>query len=103
MSNWHVGMKVVCVKTHSQGSPKAGKTYTVRAIATCRCGEVGLDVGLLGNPYKIGTACRCSPTRHLAHIGFYPSATLFRPLDLLSAALDRIEEESVTIEEPQHA
>lgn len=101
--SFYVGQKVVCVKTHSQGDPKAGNTYTVRAIALCSCGNIGLDVGLPGRPYANGTYCICSERRSISRDGFFPSAFLFRPIDPLHEALDAIEENHTVEPEPAFA
>lgn len=49
------GEKVICIKTnHTEYGVGAirGKCYTVEAVIKCRCGNIGLDVGI-AYPYEI--------------------------------------------------
>ena len=48
---FHVGQKVVCIKTHSQGVVIKDKVYIVRGnVSPCKCECV--DVGVIEQDYK---------------------------------------------------
>lgn len=95
MSQFYVGQKVVCVKTHSHGVTRKGVMYVVNAITTCVCGETLVDVGvIIDGPRPGGTICRCS---HVTYgMVWWQYACNFRPTaDVLFEQLDRIESEPI--------
>ena len=103
--NWHIGQKVVCVKTSSMGHTVAGGTYTIDAVTACKCGIAISLVGIGWLPEAKATEFSCC--------GHYEQGdrswnitTRFRPLDDLTEQMERIEIEGAPVEtelEPEFA
>lgn len=95
--NWHVNQKVVCVRSHSLGLVISGSTYTVSGVRTCTCGRINLNVGI--ETWAMWSQCTpgpdgygCNNLRDTEGFSWF-SCSLFRPLDTLSADIERIERE----------
>lgn len=84
--NFHVGQKVVCIKSHSQGVVKEGITYTIKGIRiNCKCSSFVFDVGIVSS--RTGGFClSCGSVTPLQHGIWWISNTLFAPLDTMKAS-----------------
>lgn len=80
MSNFRVGQRVICIKSHSMGIFKKGQIFVVASINnTPCCNALGLDVSIHTNHENI--ICTCGAEyKNDNHWG----AELFRPIDELS-------------------
>lgn len=91
MTNWKAGMKVVCVKAHSQGVLKVNGTYTVTYTTSCPgCGCAKLTVGIMATaPFNY---CYCGCVRESQSEWLF-CASLFRPLitEDIDQQMDEIE------------
>lgn len=86
---WHIGQKVVCIKTHSLGVVQKGQTHTIQGIRKhdCGCSVITLNVGIV-NPNHSSTAkmVRCPVCKHVflkepSHYWWWIDERLFRPLE----------------------
>lgn len=104
MSEFYVGQRVVCVRSHSMGVVAVGKTYVVNGVRKCAiCPRHALDVGIASpNPWAM-SLCVCGSTKESMGI-YWVGERLFRPIDSLTEQMDRIEEEGAPVElEPEYA
>jgi hypothetical protein len=97
---FHIGQKVVCVKTHSCGLVKRGRTYVIFGIRFSCCSWI-VDVGIkTTSPYaKCRICCSIFPTNGIGE--FY--ASLFAPVSesniSISASLIELAEEMIDVKE----
>lgn len=95
MANWHIGQEIVCVKTHSLGYVKRGKTYTIRGLKKthCPCKFVIIDIGMAA---KVGlgkcNVCGLLDSEKVSEYWFNES--LFAPLDQDISELTEILEQA---------
>ena len=83
-----IGQKVVCVDSkdympHVPGvhAPLIeGKTYPVKSMKGCVCGNVLIDVGLPPNPPNYSVTCDCG-YKHVNELRWLVEQTRFVPLD----------------------
>lgn len=98
---FHIGQRVVCIKTHSERRVVKGRTYVVADVGKgCDCHSVSLRlVGI--NGIRSGTRCfDCMKWVHSSLL--YLSPDLFRPADDLTASLALAESERQVDERPDH-
>jgi hypothetical protein len=77
MSNYYVGGKVVCVKTHSQQKVIKGKEYEIEYIDVCKCGDVSFIIKGVGHHKPFASSCFCGIEKRGMLL---LSSILFRPL-----------------------
>ena len=77
-----IGMKLICVKTHSKGYVKEGEMHVVKDLKLCvSCKMLAVDVGIKGVADIVHTRCNCGHREHQPNKTVWFSHALFRPLD----------------------
>lgn len=99
---WHIGQKVICIKTHSQSSINGvvkGRIFTIRRIADGCC-NLRLDLGLMPSEANI-LECICGKktikTDNTRWIADYLFAPLQTEDELSELTVEEILEEEVTV------
>jgi len=78
--NFKIGEKIVCIKQHSKNILTVNKIYNVIDVRYCvRCGTQKVDIGILLNPDKNHTRCRCS--ERITSPVWWLASYLFVPLE----------------------
>jgi hypothetical protein len=99
--NWHIGQEIVCIKTHSKGAVKRGKTYTIHGLkkSPCSCNMTIIDVGVISdNPKTRHSPCGFVWNERSGVHWFGES--LFAPLEYNQDAINELLEEPITISQP---
>jgi hypothetical protein len=105
MNNWYVGQKVVCVDPYLEDGLVCGPHYVTLVEVCEHCGLVGLGVGIKNRMAYASGCSYCSQCGSSEDVGDEETyrASRFRPLDMLNAAIERIEVEAVEeVKELQH-
>lgn len=80
MKKFEVGMKVLCVKDHSQEAVKKGQEYRVLGIKENKCcGSIVLDVGVIAA--STHTKCTCGNREKSEDGVWWINNTLFVPIE----------------------
>ena len=91
MTNWKIGMKVVCVRTgyESYGLIK-DKTYALTDVMRCSCGRTTVSYGVPCSSDKYEVVCLCSKRLGVGLNEWYANKDFFRPLQYDSNAATEI-------------
>lgn len=100
--NWYIGQEIICVKSHSMGCVKEGQTFVIKSLkqGECKCCDVLVDVGIIGNSKYIGeiVTCKLCYGKYLkANCTWWLNPCLFVPLEYDKQAL----EELIKLTQPQ--
>jgi len=87
---YEIGQQILCVKSHSTGAVKEGKTYLLNDFKKNCQGNLVFDVGVIADPVctdgsiiQIGEIYRCGLCEGLHKFDgiWWINASLFRPID----------------------
>jgi len=95
--NWHLGMEIVCVKTHSEGRVRKGKVYTIKALKQVCCGII-IDVGIrdFSGATEYGWICLCGRKgRQGNDTTIWIHESLFQPLEYNQEAIEELLEQKL--------
>lgn len=98
MINWYIGQPIVAIKNSRCGKVKKGEEFIIKALSSCVCGRVKIDIGL---PCDDGKRWTCvftnTPTNETTH---WKYEELFAPLDVDISELTGILEKELTHNTP---
>jgi hypothetical protein len=91
---WYIGQEIVCIKTHSQGAVKSGEIYTIKALSSCKCNLIMIDVGIKSIDGKYGRCALCGIIYPLFD-AWLISERLFAPLEYNQEEIEKLLENTL--------
>lgn len=84
--NWHIGMDIVCIKTHSKGLIKEGDIFTIESLRQGCC-SIQIDIGINDTDEACNYTTICTDCGGIINNGssstLWFHECLFAPLDSL--------------------